>query len=180
MLVRVERYVALLRGVNVGGRNRVPMKELRELFVEAGFEAVATLIQSGNVVFSAPGPPSAPALAASIEARFGVTTAVVVRHAAGLARAVRENPFAEVPPERVHVGFLSAAPDPAALGALDLAAYLPERVAVLGTEAYFDLPGGMGNARLPGVVDRRLSVTITVRNLRTTLRLAELAAGTAG
>src|SRR5579862_2902066 len=107
-------HVALLRGINVGGHNKVPMAELRELVAGLGHDDVATYIQSGNVVFSAAGKDS-PALASALEkaiaARFGFTIRVVVLSRAELAKVAADNPYtAETNPRLVHVVFLTAKP----------------------------------------------------------------------
>src|SRR6185295_3017023 len=89
-------YVALLRGINVGGKNIVPMADLAALFTEAGCASVRTYIQSGNVIFEAGAEEAADlpaALAARIEKRFGVRAPVVLRSAAELGAAILQNPF---------------------------------------------------------------------------------------
>src|SRR5689334_522218 len=117
-------YLALLRGINVGGKNRLPMKDLSRLVAEAGGEGVATYIQSGNVLFDAPKSLAArlPTLIADrIAADFGHRTPVVLRTAEELRRAVASNPFlAEgVAEDTLHVSFLADLPDPARVSALD-------------------------------------------------------------
>jgi uncharacterized protein (DUF1697 family) len=105
-------HVALLRGINVGGRNRVPMTELREVVTSLGHTGVTTYIQSGNVLFSA-GDVDTGKLAAALEAaiadRFGISCAVVVLTRDELAQVLDGNPHADEPnPKLVHVVFLNA------------------------------------------------------------------------
>src|SRR5690242_4828005 len=117
-------FVALLRGINVGGNNKLPMRELAALFADAGAREVATYIQSGNVVFDAPAQADrriAAAVGKAIAARFGLTVPVVTRSAAELAAVIGKNPFlaAGKPEKALHVMFLADAPSRAQLGALD-------------------------------------------------------------
>jgi uncharacterized protein (DUF1697 family) len=170
-------YVALLRGINVGGKAMVPMADLREICTAVGCEDVVTYIQSGNVVLSSPlRPPKLQAsLAAAIAERFGFEPAVMIRTAEELAAVVDHNPFAGVDEKHLHVGFLHAAPEGATekcLGAIDCD---PEQVAVVGRELYLLLPNGMGRAVLPVKMERCLRpAPVTVRNWRTVAKLVEL------
>jgi len=172
-----RRYVGLLRGVNVGGKNKLSMAELRDLFSELGHSEVTTFIQSGNVIFAAEAPPEARQLEEAISARFSMAVPVVLRSLADLRRVVGANPFEGVEPDWVHVGFMAAEPPAGTLVDLDADRYLPERFAVAGTELYLCLPDGMGRAKLPQILDRRLKTPTTYRNWRTVTKLVELAAG---
>jgi uncharacterized protein (DUF1697 family) len=173
-------YVALLRGINVGGRARVPMAALRDTCTGAGCDDVVTYIQSGNVVLRSRlgAERLRTVLETAIAERFGFRPAVMIRTGGELAAVVAGNPFAGVDAAHVHVGFLPAPPDGAAeqcLAAIDCA---PEAVAVAGRDLYLYLPNGMGRAELPVRVGRCLRpVELTVRNWRTITKLAELAAG---
>jgi uncharacterized protein (DUF1697 family) len=171
----MSRYLALLRGVNVGGRNVVAMAELRALFASLGHAEVTTFIQSGNVLFDAPELPAAAALEAAIDSRFGISVVVAVRTPAELDAAIANNPFTDADPARLHIGFLTASPVATALDRIERDAFLPDRFALLGEHVYLELPNGMGRARLPAAIDRALGGAVTVRNWKTTLRLAELA-----
>ena len=174
--------IAFLRGINVGGRNKVAMADLRRLCEELGLRDVRTYVQSGNVVFDTDGPAPelvAPALRRRIEDELGVAAAVVVRTAGELAQVVAENPFtpaAEAEPTSVHVAFLSAEPvDPSVLE-VDPEEYAPERVAPGDRVRYLLLPGGIGRSRLAtDLARRRTGVEMTVRNWRTVTRLLEMA-----
>jgi uncharacterized protein (DUF1697 family) len=170
------RYVALLRGVNVGGKGRVPMKELRELFESFGFEDVRTHIQSGNVIFRAAPKPSPTTLEKAIAERFRVTSPVVLRTSSELAEIIGKDPFGDADRALLHVGFMVAAVPHAELAELDLDRFAPERIAALGSEMYFHLPQGMGNSKLASYVSRRLGASMTIRNWNTVTTLAELSA----
>lgn len=169
-------YVALLRGVNVGGKGRVPMKELRALFESLGLEDVRTLIQSGNVIFRSASKPSSRTLEKAIAERFLVTSPVVLRTSSELAKIVKNDPFADADRAFLHVGFMVGPVAPAELEALDVARFAPERIVVSGTEMYFHLPGGMGNSKLAGYLSRRIGDSMTIRNWNTVTTLTELSA----
>jgi uncharacterized protein (DUF1697 family) len=172
----LSRYVALLRGVNVGGNRKIPMPELRDLFEALGYSAVVTFIQSGNVVFSAEQPVSAVSLDAAIEERFGIANAdVVLRTAVQLRRVIDAHPYRGIDDTKLHVGFMTRKPAPASVEQLDLAPFHPEQALVRGAEIYFYLPNGMGRTKLPSYIDRRLGVPTTIRNWNTTTKLLELA-----
>ena len=167
---------ALLRGINVGGKNKVPMPQLKELFEGLGHADVVTYIQSGNVVFRA-----ASADARAIEERianvFGLDVAVVLRTGAELSAAVAGNPFlvqgAETKP--LYVVFLAREPSAEAVAELDPDRSPGDRFSVNGREVYLDLPNGGGRTKLNlDYLERRLKVKGTARNWNTVLRLVEL------
>ena len=172
-------YVVLLRGINVGGKAKVPMAALRDTCTAAGCEDVVTYIQSGNVVLKSK--LTADKLRAALEdaigAAFGFNPAVMIRTAKELAAVVDRNPYAGGDEKDVHVGFLHAAPNAATkkcLAGIDCA---PEELTVAGREVYLHLPNGMGRAALPVQMERCLRPTpITVRNWRTVTKLVELSA----
>jgi len=107
-------HVALLRGINVGGRNKVPMADLREVVTSLGHTGVSTYIQSGNVLFSTTEDDTAKlaaALESAIEDRFGIWSSVVVLSRDELARVLAANPYPDEPnPRMVHVVFLNGSP----------------------------------------------------------------------
>lgn len=174
-------HVVLLRGVNMGGHNRLPMQDFRAVLVDAGCAEVRTYIQSGNAVFRA-----APALAARLPEtlaaalleRFGLRVPVVLRSAAELRAVVAGNPFAReaAEPTRVHVAFLADAPAAARVARLDPERSPPDRFAVRGREVYLHLPNGAARSKLTtDYLDRTLATTSTGRNWRTVLTLLEMA-----
>ena len=168
-------YVALLRGVNVGGKNTVPMADLRGVFESLGHGAVRTFIQSGNVVFTARKAVVPTSLETAIAAELGVKTVVVVRTRRELENIVKASPFAGADPSKLHVGFMTRKPTAAVVAQLDGEPFLPEEFAVRGSEIYLHLPNGMGRTKLPGYLDRRLGIPTTVRNWKTVNKLVELA-----
>lgn len=173
-------HVALLRGVNVGGRNKLSMKTLATFFVDAGCVDVQTYIQSGNVVFAADEALAArvPALvSARIESELGFAAPLVVRSAAAFDAVLAGNPYlAEGADEdALHVLFLAAAPSPAQLASLDPQRSPPDRFAVRGGEIYMWLPNGVARTKLTNAYfDARLDTVCTGRNWRTVRALRDL------
>jgi uncharacterized protein (DUF1697 family) len=186
-------HVALLRGINVGGRNKVAMADLREVVSELGHADVSTYIQSGNVLFS-PGAADADAdpaalaatLAEAITARLGVTAPVVVLARDELAEVIASNPFpAEADPKRVHAVLLSGATGADAAGKIDealarsAAKGARDELETVGRTIYLHTPDGFGNSELAAAVLRivtspRAGVTGTARNWATITKLLDL------
>jgi uncharacterized protein (DUF1697 family) len=176
---RAREWVALLRGVNVGGRHRLPMEALAGFFAAAGCGDVRTVIQSGNVLFRASVTVARAApdkVAARIHKEFGHRPAMVVRSAAELAKVAAENPFIAqgCDQELLHVVFLAERPAAAAVAALDPAHSLGDRFAVRGREVYLFLPRGVSGTKLTvDYLDRTLGTMGTWRNWRSVRRLTE-------
>jgi uncharacterized protein (DUF1697 family) len=171
----VPRYVGLLRGVNVGGKNIVAMSELRSVVESLGHTNVSTFIQSGNVIFTTSRPVTSKSLESAIEKQFDIDITVVLRTAPELASVVKANPFADVDTSKLHVGFMATKPSAADVSKLDGDQFAPEEFVVHGTELYLHLPNGMGRTKLPGYLDRRLKVPTTVRTWKSVTKLVELA-----
>jgi uncharacterized protein (DUF1697 family) len=173
------RYVALLRGVNVGGRT-LKMDALRDIVAAAGGRDVATYIQSGNVVLTHRARSTAKVAAAletAIEEATEMEVAVMVRTRPELDAVVASNPFPDAGGTTLHVVFLAEAPPAGALDALDLDAFAPEQLALVGRELYLHLPNGMGRAELPKAVEKVGPPTKgTARNWNTVLKLQEMLA----
>ncbi|MXY87478.1 MAG: DUF1697 domain-containing protein [Dehalococcoidia bacterium] len=176
-------HVALLRGINVGGKNKLPMKDLATLFREAGCEDVRTYIQSGNVLFRSGSTPAdvIPSLiSASIQERFGYRIPVVTRTAGDLRATVEANPFAAAEADKLLVLFLADAPDPEQVEALDPHRSPGDEFAVVGREIFLHCPNGFARSKLTNsYFDSALSTTSTGRNWRTVGKLLELATAAA-
>lgn len=171
-------WVALLRAVNLGPRNRVPMPELRALLEQAGHAAVRTYIASGNVLFESKGH-SREALTHGLERlirdAFGVRTSAILRTADELAAVVARHPFG-ADTSGTHVCFLAAEPDADAAARLARAERGDDRAELAGTHVYVLYPNGVQRSRLgAATVERLLGVPGTVRSWRTVEKLAELA-----
>jgi uncharacterized protein (DUF1697 family) len=172
-------HVALFRGINVGGNNLLPMKDLALMFVAAGCTDVRTYIQSGNVIFQAPAgaPGIADTIAANIEKRFGFRVPLILRTSLQLRKTIRDNPFLAAPTDQkaLHVYFLAHAPNAQAIAGLDAGRSVPDAFHVRGQEIYLHLPNGMGRSKLTNAYfDSKLSTICTARNWATVLKLAEM------
>ena len=169
-----------MRGVNVGGKNKLPMRELRPLIESIGCVDVATYIQSGNAVFATALKPDAAARAIEqgIEQRLGLTVRTLVRTPGELAAIAAANPFlGRDAPSRLYVVFLDAAPTPAAVAGLDPDRSPGDEFAVSGREIFVHYPNGQGRSKLTlDWFERKLGVAGTARNWNTLLKLQELAA----
>ncbi len=175
-------YAALLRGINLGARNKVAMPALRSLVESLGYEDVQTYIQSGNVVFktrSGKASEIASTLASAITKEFGIRVAVVVRTQQELKRVAGANPFLAAGAETsaLHVVFLGSAPTKAAVGALNPDRSPPDEFAVRKAEVYLHCPNGFGRSKLSlDYFERILGGPATVRNWNTVNKLLELMA----
>ena len=177
--------VALLRGINVGGKNKLPMKDLSAMFREVGCSDVRTYIQSGNVVFGA-GPTLAQEIPSVISElileRFGYRVPVVVRTAAELQEVAQSNPFAlpGVEANKLLVLFLADRPDQTLIDGLDPNRSPGDEFVVVGREVFLHYPNGVARSKLTNAYfDSRLSTTSTGRNWRTVNKLLEMATSAA-
>lgn len=174
-------YIAMLRGINVGGHKKVAMAELRKSFAALGFDRVQTYIQSGNVVFRA-AKGSAAELCKKIENRiladFGFPVPVILRTASEMRKVLQDNPFLKksgIDISKLHVIFLSAAPQPPAVRKLKDLKTAPEDLRYCGREIYHYCPNGVAESKLfRADFDRLLSVRATSRNWNTVTKLCEL------
>jgi uncharacterized protein (DUF1697 family) len=173
-------YVSFLRGVNVGGHNKIKMDALRDLYRKLGFHDPRTYVQSGNIVFGAKDKNLKPAIIEdAIEKAFGLRPGVVLRAAAELKRTVSANPFAQrdgINPSLLLVSFLGDVPTRQALAALRALPVGPEEVHIAGREIFIYFPDGMGRSKFPWAsMDKILKMTVTGRNLRTVTTLLKMA-----
>lgn len=177
------RFVALLRGINVGGRALVPMAELRALAESFGWEGVQTYIQSGNLIFEAAGAAGSHErrLEAGLEQRFGKAFPVIVRSDAAWAKLASSNPFAEAAekePNRLMLLVSKKPPAKDAVSAIQARARDGEQVAAAAGALWIHYPAGSGTSKLsPSLVDRLIGSPATSRNYRTVQKLAELLSG---
>jgi len=172
------RWVALLRAVNLGARNKVPMAELRALLSDAGYGDVRTYIASGNVLLDGPRKRSTVAdeLERVIEEAFGVNTTAVMRTPKELATVVAGHPFGK-DMSQSHVVFLASKPTAKAAKELSATDHSPDQVLLVGSDVYLQYPAGVQGSRLSASrLERLLGVPGTHRNWRTVAALAELAA----
>lgn len=164
-------YVALLRGVNVGGRSLLKMADLRKVVEGLGYENVRTYINSGNALFRT-SDRSRDSIAAEIRSALsefaGRDIAVVVRSKSDLARVAGHNPFPDADPRLLHVAFLSAEPSRAdVIAMMALFDGHPERAEIRGSEAYVDFVNGAGTSKIDFKrIEKAGSIEATARNWR--------------
>ncbi len=179
----MENCLALLRGINVSGRNKVSMGDLRAFASDLGMEGVQTLLQSGNLVFQKPVGSTPAKLEKLLEAEFvrrhNQKIDFLVRGADEWAEIVSGNPFREMAgsdPGHLVVVFLKDAPDADAVKELRAAVRGPEVIFVEGRQAYITYPAGIGDSKLTNVVvEKKLGTRGTARNWNTVLKLGVLA-----
>jgi len=176
----MARLVVLLRGINIGSRNRISMPELRKALEDAGYDDVRTYLQSGNVVLTSTS--SAKKVARECERliadRFGLEVGVVARTRNELAKAVERNPLARVAkdPKRYQVSFLETKPAPKVVRELESVATDREEIVSTGREIYAWHPAGVARSKLwAQLAGKNLGVTATARNWTTVTKLLELA-----
>lgn len=174
--------IALIRGINVGGKNSLPMETLRGLCESIGLRDVRTYIQSGNVVFRAPSREIAAAatkLEDAIETDRSFRPSVVIRTRDELSAAISANPFAERAqrdPSKLLVMFLRDKPAAGAADAIQKVKRESEELRLIGRELFIDFPIGIGKSKLAiAAVERALGVPATSRNWNTTLKLLAMA-----
>jgi uncharacterized protein (DUF1697 family) len=178
-------HIALLRAVNVGGRGKLAMSDLRKLAAGLGFDDVRSLLQSGNLVFRC-GQPVGCDLERLLEAetaeRLGVATEFFVRSPAEWADVIGRNPFreaAERDPGHLLVMFLKGAASSAALRTLNASIAGPETIHADGRQLYIVYPAGIARSRLTShLIESRLGTRGTGRNWNTVRKLAVLAGAT--
>lgn len=168
-------HVALLRGINVGGGNRLPMADLRQVAEGLGWTSVRTHIASGNLVFDAKGQPDALAAALSdaLNASAGLTLRIIVQTAAAFRKTLDSCPYQPEDPRHAHVFWLLGRPalDKDLLEALKAQS---ESLELKSTAAYLHAPDGIGRSALANKIDKVLGTPTTGRNLRTAKAIAAL------
>ncbi len=173
-------HAALLRGINVGGKNKLPMATLVGMFTQADCAEVRTYIQSGNVVFlatPAAAKHTAHLVARQIREQFGFQTPIVLRTADELRRIAANNPFlpSDADVKTLHVVFLAERPDKRRTAALDADRSPGDAFCAVGREVYLHLPNGVARTRFTNnYFDAALGTVSTMRNWRTLLRLVEM------
>ena len=174
--------ISMLRGINVSGQKKVPMKELKTLYEGLGFTNVSTYIQSGNVIFET-GEKKADALPKKIEKaihdHFGFEVSVIHRTPKELKAVLDGNPFlagTEVQADKLYVTFLAQEPLPELVEKAQAHQTDADRFAVLNRETYLYLPDGYGRTKLHNnFMESKLKVTATTRNWKTVNELYNLA-----
>ncbi len=176
------RYIALLRGINLGSHNRISMPELKTACEHIGLEEVITYVQSGNVIFTAKRQDSSKLtqqVKATIRDEFSCDVTVLLKTASEMARIVQGNPFitrAGIDPAMLHVTFLNEAPDQTLVASLLASLGGTDEWAIGGDHIYLYCPNGYGRTKLTNALfERKLKTVATTRNWKTVTALSELA-----
>jgi len=175
----MEIYIALLKGINVGGNNILPMTELVAVFEGLGLSNIKTYIQSGNVVFQCKQINSielSQEICAAIKKRCGFVVHIFILEANDLKNTIASNPFpaAEAEPNMLHLFFLSSLPENPDWKTLESAKKDSEQFRLIDKVLYLYAPEGIGRSKLAMKVERALGVTATARNWRTAKKLMEM------
>ena len=170
----MKTWIALLRGINVGGKHIVPMKELIKLLQSAGFEGVKTYIQSGNVVLRSRQKP-AEEISQLIDKRFGFRPSVFILSEAELKTAAANNPYKTDLGKTVHFFFCDKVPEDVDYKFLDTLRAASEAYKLVDKVFYLHAPDGIGRSKLVEKMGRAFpSVDMTARNLNTINKLLEM------
>lgn len=177
----MKTYIALFRGINVGGNSKLPMKELAVVLEGLGLQNIRTYIQSGNVVFEGKGNATelAAKMGAAIRRSHGFEPRVLLLDAAKLENAIKANPFTEgeAAGNTLHFNFLESVPPNPNLDGLEKIRAATERFQLKGDVLYLHAPDGIGRSKLAAGMERLLGVPMTGRNWNTVKKLREMVAG---
>lgn len=178
----MNTYIALFRGINVGGNNKLPMKELVAVLEGLGLRDIRTYIQSGNVVFSGKQEDKtklAARISAALKKSHGFEPWVLLLEAEALKRAIKANPFpeGEADGKTLHFNFLASVPSKPDLAGIEKIAAHSERWQLKGEVFYLHAPEGIGRSKLASSMERLLGVPMTGRNWNTVRQLRKMLEG---
>ena len=176
----MKTYIALFRGINVGGKHALPMKELMAILEGLGAQTIKTYIQSGNAVFASQEQDPlqlSKKIRAEIKQRRGFEPHVLLLELTDLERVIKQNPFpeAETDPKALHVSFLVSAPTNPNLKALEGLKKESERFELIDSVFYLHAPEGVGRSKLAANAEKLLGAPMTDRNWRTVCALWDIA-----
>ncbi len=177
------RYIAILRGINVGVGRKVPMTDLKKLCESLGLKNVQTYIQSGNLIFELPSPERISELEARLQKAFsetfGFEIPVLIRTSEEWAASTAKNPFLKeenVEIERLHLTCLKELPSPELLEKIKAFQYLPDRYEIIGRDVFIFCAAGYGTSKLVNsFFEWKLKTSATTRNWKTVIQLNEMA-----
>lgn len=174
-------WISLLRGVNVGGKNILPMKELRSLLSKLGYTKIQTYIQSGNCVFQANDVTASvisEQITNGIAENFGFEPSIMTLSVTQFSKAIKQNPFnvESIDPKSIHFYFLSEEPVNADIDTLSTLKSSSEEFILKKNVFYLLAPDGIGRSKLAARAESKLGVAATARNYRTVVKIAQLAA----
>lgn len=167
----MKTYIVLFRGINVGGKNLVPMKDLVEILGQHNYQHIRTYIQSGNIVLQNHEKPED--IAAIVQDRFGFKPEVYVLEAAEFIAAVENNPFESPRGKEIHLYFCKETPEPDG-ARLEKYKSDSEKYHLEGQVFYLFAPDGIGRSKLVANIETCLGVTVTGRNLNTIHKLQQM------
>ena len=178
----MQSHIAILRGINVSGHNKLPMAALKTVFGGLGFNNIVTYIQSGNVVFNTNHINDETAIANAIEAAiknaFNFTVPVIIRSRQAMESLIAKNPFigqAGIDVEKLHITFLASEPALVDLEKIGQYNYPPDKFSIVQKEVYLYCPGGYGNTKLSNTFfENKLRVTASTRNWKTVSNIMQL------
>jgi uncharacterized protein (DUF1697 family) len=176
----MKTYIALFRGINVGGKNALSMKELIAVLKDLGSRNVKTYIQSGNAVFENQEKDAlllSNKISAEIKKHRGFEPPVLLLELEDIERAIQKNPFpeAETDPQDLHAGFLAFVPQNPNLKTLENLKRDKERFYLIDKVFYLHAPEGIGRSKVAGNAKRLLGVSMTDRNWNTVRKIREMA-----
>jgi uncharacterized protein (DUF1697 family) len=180
----MQTYIAILRGINVSGKNKIAMKDLKAALDGAGYQNVETYIQSGNVVFGYK-QTSEKTLAAQItqliKTAFGLDVPVLVRTATDIQQTYANNPFLKqkgIDTDKLHITFLADIPAEENIAKTNTYSYPPDEFIISGNNVYVHCPDTYGNSKITNnFFENKLKVPATTRNLKTVAKLIEMGQG---
>jgi len=175
----MQQYIALLRGINVGGHQKIPMATLRQLLGGLGYKDVKSYIQSGNIIFQSDKKQTeiqiADIISTGILEEFGFEVPVLVKTAEDFKEAEKANPFSTEPIETLHLTFLSEIPKLEDIAILEHSSFAPDRFIIQEATAYLNIPGKYHKTKISNAFfEKKLNVTATTRNYKTILKIISL------
>ena len=176
----MKKHIALLRGINVGGRRKILMADLKEMFSKLGHSEVISYIQSGNIIFSSKSRKSNTSfekeITIAIKERFGHDVPVIIRSVKEINDLIKLNPFLKDSQiEDLHVTFLKEVPDAEKINKLQELDFTPDQFSITDHHAYIACYGGYRNTKLTNTLfEKKLKVSATTRNWKTILKLQAL------
>lgn len=180
----MQTYLAILRGINVSGKNKIAMKDLKAALDEAGYQNVATYIQSGNVVFKHKQTAEktlALQITQLIKTNFGLDVPVLVRTAENIQQAYNDNPFLKqnsIDADKLHITFLAEIPTQENMDKANTYNYTPDEFIITGNNVYVHCLDSYGNTKITNTFfENKLKVQATTRNLKTVTKLIEMGQG---
>lgn len=168
------RYVAFLRGINVGGHKKILMADLKELFISAGFTLPATYIQSGNIAFNSSKKPLTKMMEQLLLSHYHFDVSVILRTPAQLAEIIANNPFPAVPDTKLYIHLLSSAPTDQEAVAIEALSNELETIRVIDQEIYLSVPSYAQTKLINTFFEKKLNGKITTRNLATITKCSTL------